>query len=82
MIIAEDSEIQLQHLPSRIAEPGKQVNTNQFKYITSLRNVVTEAEKKAIAEVLEFTKGNKVKAAKILGIHRTVLYQKIKRYNI
>jgi len=31
---------------------------------------------------LEETNHNKVKAAKLLGIHRTLLYKKMKKYNI
>jgi len=33
-------------------------------------------------EALRFTAGNKAKAARILGMHRTGLYQKLKRYGV
>jgi len=39
-------------------------------------------EKNAILAALSFTTGNKELAAKLLGIGKTTLYRKIKRYNI
>ena len=41
-----------------------------------------ELEKKAIAETLIKTKGNREQAAKILGIGERTLYRKIKEYNL
>ena len=41
-----------------------------------------ELEKKAIAETLSKTKGNREQAAKILGIGERTLYRKIKEYNL
>jgi transcriptional regulator with PAS, ATPase and Fis domain len=81
MIIAEGREIQLHHLPLGIVGSDKKAE-NASLYIPLLRNAVAEAEKKAITKALAYTKGNKVKTAQMLGIHRTVLYQKIKRYEI
>jgi PAS domain S-box-containing protein len=49
---------------------------------TSIREVQAMAEKEAIRYALKETNHNKVKAAKILGIHRTLLYKKMKKYNI
>ena len=43
---------------------------------------LSELEKKAIAETLEKTEGNREKAAKILGIGERTLYRKIKEYNL
>lgn len=48
----------------------------------TLEEVKSGAEKIKITRVLIDVKGNKTKAAKILGINRTVLYVKIKKYNI
>jgi len=33
-------------------------------------------------ETLRCTKGNKALAAKLLGVHRSTLYEKIKKYNL
>jgi PAS domain S-box-containing protein len=44
--------------------------------------VVAEAEREALRKALGLTGNNKAKAAKLLGIHRTVLYKKMSRYQI
>jgi PAS domain S-box-containing protein len=49
---------------------------------TSIREVQAMAEKEAIRYALKEANHNKVRAAKILGIHRTLLYKKMKKYNI
>ena len=49
---------------------------------TALKNVQTRAEKEAIRYALETTNYNKARAADLLGIHRTLLYKKMKRYNL
>jgi len=41
-----------------------------------------EVEKEHIAAVLDACDWNKKKSAKVLGINRTTLYNKIKRYDI
>jgi DNA-binding NtrC family response regulator len=43
---------------------------------------LNELERKAIEETLAKTKGNREKAAKILGIGERTLYRKIKEYNL
>ncbi|MGD8786235.1 MAG: sigma-54 dependent transcriptional regulator [Phycisphaerales bacterium] len=43
---------------------------------------LNELEKQAIVETLNKTKGNREKAAKILGIGERTLYRKIKEYNL
>ena len=43
---------------------------------------LSELEKQAIIETLEKTKGNREKAAKVLGIGERTLYRKIKDYNL
>jgi transcriptional regulator with PAS, ATPase and Fis domain len=48
----------------------------------SIREVHARAEKEAIRSALQETNYNKAKAAGILGIHRTLLYKKMKKYNI
>ena len=49
---------------------------------TNLDIVVSEYEASHISKVLMMTNGNRVKAAKLLGISRSVLYEKIRRYAI
>lgn len=47
-----------------------------------LEEAVTEFEKKFIKRVLEGSKGNQCRAAKILGIHRNTLSRKIGEYHL
>ena len=47
-----------------------------------LKEVVAKAEKAAIQDALKMTNYNKMSAANLLGIHRTLLYKKIKKYRI
>ena len=52
------------------------------KIIKSLEQTMKIAEKQAITDALKASNGNKTKTAKILGIGRTSLYEKILKYNI
>lgn len=47
-----------------------------------LAAVVAEAEREALRKALELSCNNKARAAKLLGIHRTVLYKKMTKYQI
>jgi len=48
----------------------------------SLKNAIEQLEKKMLKEVLQKTQGNKSKAAKLLGITRQGLLNKIARYGL
>ncbi len=43
---------------------------------------LTELERRAIINALEYTKGDRAVAAHLLGIGRTTLYRKLKEYNL
>ncbi|WP_461612834.1 sigma-54 interaction domain-containing protein [Clostridium sp. Marseille-QA1073] len=68
------------HLPEKIL---KSKNKN---YVLNeggtLKDIVEEVEKDIIIETLDKTDGNKNKAAEMLGLSRTGLYKKLKRYNL
>lgn len=49
---------------------------------TELQSSVAGAERATIVEAMARAKGSKVVAAKILGIHRSTLYDKIRKYNL
>ena len=49
---------------------------------SSLQEQRSSAEIDLIRQTLRQTDGNKAKAARILGIDRTVLYRKLKKYHI
>ena len=43
---------------------------------------LSELERRAIMNALEYTKGDRAIAAHLLGIGRTTLYRKLKEYNL
>ena len=59
-------------------EPGFDDNP----YPRPLKEEVAAAEIRAIKRALEYTEGNRAQAAKLLNIHRTGLYQKLRQYNL
>ena len=50
--------------------------------VLPIGSTLTEVEKRLIGETLRFTRGNKVQAAKVLGIGTRTLYRKVKEYNL
>ncbi len=49
---------------------------------TRLKKVKDDLEKEMVLHAMKMSKYNKNKAAKILGIHRTALYKKMKKFDI
>jgi DNA-binding NtrC family response regulator len=48
----------------------------------SLRSILAETERQVILEALKSAGGNKTKAARMLGIHRTSLYEKMRMHGL
>jgi len=67
-------------LPVRQTMPCKTKQLEPFK--TSIKAAGRDAERKAILKALEETSGNKTMAARILGISRSSLYNKICAFGI
>lgn len=67
-----------EHLPSFLFANNYTIYKNGF----GLKKSIEETEKLAIQHALKYTNGNKRKAAKLLGIQRSVLYNKINKYEI
>ncbi|WP_245998261.1 helix-turn-helix domain-containing protein [Siminovitchia terrae] len=85
--LVDSQEIHLVHLLHSI----KEMQWEQAEEVTDVKNVSLlekaksmgeQMEKESIIKALTHTGGNKTKAAEMLGIHRTTLYQKIKKYDI
>jgi transcriptional regulator with PAS, ATPase and Fis domain len=75
----EGDTIYLQDLPFYLHKDRKK---SQKSNHSSLREVQIKMEKEAIRTALKETNYNKAKAADMLGIHRTHLYKKMKKYNL
>ncbi len=52
------------------------------QYRSSLKDVQATTEKEAIRYALQESGNNKARAARMLGIHRTQLYKKMKKFNL
>ena len=80
MALHPGEEILLEHLPLEIKSGQGETQIAVLKEAVEKKEFVSlaELENKYIKEILRFTGGNKSKAAKILGIHLTSLFRKLK----
>jgi PAS domain S-box-containing protein len=79
MAALEGDTIHLQDLPFYLHRSRKRkIEYNR----PSLKDVQAKTEKQAIRYALKETANNKAKAARILGIHRTLLYKKMKKFEL
>jgi PAS domain S-box-containing protein len=79
MSTLEGDTIRLQHLPFYVYRSHRKFPEH---HQSPLKDVQTRTEKEAILYILKETNNNKAKAAKMLGIHRTLLYKKMSKYKI
>ena len=80
VIICDKKFIELEHLPEEIfSRPNKSLKEQKDKYFFQKKH---PSEREKILEALIKANWNKSKAAKILGIHRTTLWRKIKELNL
>ena len=78
VVLVEGEMIDVKHLPDFMVSKAEE----RQKDHSELKSFKNEKEKELIVSVLKKTRGNKSKAAKELGIHRTTLYQKLKKYGL
>jgi transcriptional regulator with PAS, ATPase and Fis domain len=78
MCFTEDGSIHLYDLPFFLRTRIPDSEDTGF----SLGKVVGGSEKEAILKALSTTNNNKTEASALLGIHRTLLYKKMKKYQI
>ncbi len=72
VVVGKDRQIQPEDLPIFCHQPSP----------SAAANTLTEMEKRHIEQILQQTEWNITSSAKILGIDRSTLYSKIKRYNL
>lgn len=78
VILADGHEITAELLPVDIQNLPDLVSIDKPLYSVDLNTL----EKNHIRRILEYTGGNKTKAAELLGIAVTTLYRKLSEYNI
>ncbi len=81
-LVDEETMIFPQHLPPLVKKAYKSKEGPDKDTEQKLSSVIDDAEKQAICKALEAAGGNKSKAAKLLGIHRSGFYQKLQKYNL
>ena len=84
VILTDNDEIQVEDLPERMgnreavdSRPGLRVGSG-----IDLKRMLDDLEEQLIHEALEKSSGVKNKAAKLLGLNRTTLIEKMKKRNI
>jgi len=75
-----DGYIDLEHLPAQLIRETGLLHYGDGAY--TLKRGLIETEKSMILNALHVAKGNKMQAARALGIHRSVLYRKLAQYNL
>ncbi|MGM7635265.1 sigma 54-interacting transcriptional regulator [Bacillus sp. Hm123] len=78
MTFAETGNIQMEDLPEYMTAKVKTASLSHEQTYS----LTEQAEMSAIQKVMEEVNGNKAKAARLLGISRSGLYEKLKRYQL
>ncbi|MHB1426611.1 MAG: AAA-type ATPase lid domain-containing protein, partial [Gemmataceae bacterium] len=75
-ILAENHVITIEDLPENIAESsGSTESSGDPRHLS-------EVERRHVRAVLQEEKGNKVQAARVLGVSRRSLYRLIEKYHL
>jgi two-component system response regulator AtoC len=77
LLTPDDLPSSIRQAPSPAEQKSDMTDTGESVYLT-----LEEVEKRHLMRVLKETKGNKVKAAKILGIDRRTLYRMAERFGL
>jgi len=80
LVFARGQEILPEHLPLELSGKKEIFKTSTPKAGPPLP--LAEMEKRHILMTLDFTGGNKLRTAELLGISRSTLYEKMKLYDI
>ncbi|RKY40177.1 MAG: sigma-54-dependent Fis family transcriptional regulator [Candidatus Omnitrophota bacterium] len=82
VILCKGEKIEIEDLPEFFMELREEKGYDEKKGTFFLKEVVKGSEKEIIERVLKECGGNRKKAAQLLGINRTTLYNKLKAYGI
>jgi transcriptional regulator with PAS, ATPase and Fis domain len=89
--LSESDIIQVYELPQKFHEsildyglwvPSSQVYKSEKNLLVNTKDTLVEREKELIIKTLLETYGNKAAAARKLGIQRSTLYEKLKKYEL
>jgi PAS domain S-box-containing protein len=77
--VVDGFKIEAEHLPYYLKNKGK---TKSSMAKLNLKEIMEDVEKEALQHALSLAGGNRYKAAELLGISKTSLYDKLKKYRI
>ena len=80
LVATLDEEVQPEDLPRRVREPAR-VTPAPTRRVSDLQPM-EELEKRAIREAIQAAEGNMSEVIRRLGIPRTTLYRKLKKYQL
>lgn len=80
-VTADQGLIEPQHLPEQFIRLTQRKGENRLTE-TAAGDSGEPNEKTALIEALRFSRGNKTKAAKILGVHRMTVWNRMRKYGI
>lgn len=78
VLVCNGKSVQIKHLPKRFSQPHDTTPKLSLKLGTTLH----EAEREMISHALAISKNNKKEAARLLGISRRALYNKLSKHNL
>ena len=78
--VAGNGAILEEHLPMELLDSA--VTAGADDESVSLKDELIAAERRAIDRALRLARGNRTEAARLLGIHRTGLYQKMRQHGM
>lgn len=81
-VVEEGRTIQAEHLSSYVVDNDSPSQLEKSNHKLQLKKTVQEEERNTILRALQLCKGNKSQSARMLGISRSLLYNKLKRYQI
>ncbi len=82
-VIADSCMILPNHLPERLNIQKEEPEVAQDFLYTADTDISGDLDEKvALTEALRLSKGNKTEAAKILGVHRMTVWNRMKKYGI
>lgn len=78
VLVCNGKTLQIKHFPKRFIKNTEKTNLNNFPFGSTL----AEMELHMIKQALLTTNNNKKEAAKLLGISRRAIYNKLQKYNL
>lgn len=82
MVFAENGKVQIGDFPDYLVKKiGNDIFVDEYEETINLP-LLERVERMAIRKALNETNGNKSKACQLLGISRSVLYDKLKKYQV